>query len=83
MKGEFHAHNANVLIMVFYEFGFKHYKTMDGAQRRIRMTYMKAEICKIRSLQRRLQTSSLSNMANRRKDAKDLYFGLLTYDLAT
>lgn len=43
---------------------------------------MKQKVGKIKSLQRRLRTASQSHMANRQNDAKDLYFGMLGYDIA-
>lgn len=45
------------------------------------MTGMKAEVEKSTELERRLHRTSLSNMENRRKDAKDVYFGMLGYDI--
>lgn len=46
------------------------------------MTDMKEEIVKSSELKRPLRCTSLSNMPNCQKDAKDMYFGTLEYDKA-
>lgn len=77
MKGEFYARDTKVMLRVSYEFGFINYKTMEGAHPCMCMTDMKREVGKSKSSQRHMRIASLSHMDNMRKEAKNVYFGML------
>lgn len=81
-KGECYVRNTADMMRALYEFGYIHYKTMKLPQPRISIKDMKKKVLKTKALQRRLRRTSLLYMANWRKDAKDVYYGLLIYDIA-
>lgn len=82
-KGVFYARDPGVMIQALYDFGYIHYQTMQEPNALLHMTAMKDEIMKRQKLQKHLRCTSLSHMANRLKDAKDVYFGTLCHDIAT
>lgn len=75
--------NTADMIRSLYEFVFIHFKTMKLTQPPVSMKGMKKEELKSKELLRRLPRTSVSHMENLREDAKDVYFGLLGYDIET
>lgn len=65
----------------WYEFSYVHYKSMKTQQRRSSMAETNTWIMKSAELQQQLLCSSFSHISNRCKDAKDVYFGMLGYEI--
>ena len=81
--GPFYATAAQVLNRALYEFTFIRMRTSYTGQESIGLSTVKEEVGKSNELQRRLRATSQAHIANRRKEAKDVYFGILGYDVAT
>lgn len=62
---------------------FVHCKTTHVVPPHVSMSDIKREIKKGKSVRRRPRTTSLSHMANQRKAVKEVYLGVLGYDIAT
>lgn len=79
--GTFYVTDTAVLIRELYEFGYIDQNTLHDSNTHIMLTYMKLEVEKSGEPHLRSLCSSLSHMSNRSKDAKDVYFGILGYDI--
>lgn len=77
MKIGFYTRYRKVMPPVLYEFGFIHYKTIEGANPRMFMTYIKRYLSQFKLIQRQLRTTSLSHMANIWEEATDVCFDML------
>lgn len=82
-NGEFYITETSVLIRALYEVGYIHHKALHDSKTHITLMGMKVGVEKSGEMQQRLRFTSLSHMDNRGKDAKDVYFGMLGYDIGT